>query len=372
MNELAIKDPSSAIRRYHCPSCSADLVFEPKDGCLECPYCHRKEQIPASAEEIRENSYQEYLAERPDQMKVLAENAQEIQCSSCGALVTFTPPEVTGECSFCGARFVNQPKSADPAIAPKALLPFVWTQAQALERVKAWLASRWFAPNALKQVARPEKLQGIYLPFWTYDSYTVSHYTGKRGEYYYVTETSTENDSQGKQVTRTRQVRHTRWYPAAGTVSRWFDDVLIAASRALPRPRLAALEPWDLQQLKPYDSAFLAGYKAQRYQVSLEEGFQGAQEVMAVQIREDARQDIGGDEQVVDRVDTAYSGITFKHLLLPVWLTAYRFNQKVYQVMINARTGEVQGERPFSPWKIAALVIFILMGILLLIYFGGK
>jgi hypothetical protein len=235
-------------------------VFEPKDGCLECPYCHRKEQIPASAEEIRENSYQEYLAERPDQMKVLAENAQEIQCSSCGALVTFTPPEVTGECSFCGARFVNQPKSADPAIAPKALLPFAWTQAQALERVKAWLASRWFAPNALKQVARPEKLQGIYLPFWTYDSYTVSHYTGKRGEYYYVTETSTETDSQGKQVTRTRQVRHTRWYPAAGTVSRWFDDVLIAASRALPRPRLAALEPWDLQQLKPYDSAFLAGY----------------------------------------------------------------------------------------------------------------
>jgi hypothetical protein len=267
---------------------------------------------------------------------------------------------------------VNQPKSADPVIAPKGLLPFAWTQTRALEQVKTWLASRWFAPNALKQVARPEKLQGIYLPFWTYDAYTVSHYTGRRGEHYYVTETYTETDSQGKQVTRTRQVRHTRWYPASGTVSRWFDDVLIAATRALPRNKLDALEPWDMQQLKPYDPAFLAGFKAQRYQVSLEAGFQEAQQVMSAQIREDARQDIGGDEQVVDRVDTAYSGITFKHLLLPIWLTAYRFNQKVYQVMINARTGEVQGERPFSPWKIAALVLFILAGILLLIFLGKK
>jgi hypothetical protein len=372
MNESTMNDPSSTIRRYRCPSCAADLIFEPKDGCLECPYCNRKEQIPASAAEIRENSYLDYLVAKPGQMQVLGSNAQEIQCTSCGALVTFTPPEVTGECSFCGARFVNQPKSADPVIVPEALLPFSWTQSQALDRVKTWLSSRWFAPNALKQVARPDKLQGIYLPFWTYDSYTVSHYSGQRGEYYYVTETYTETDSEGKEVTRTRQVRHTRWHPASGTVSRWFDDVLIAASRALPRPRLDALQPWDLRQLKPYDPAFLAGYKAQRYQVPLEEGFQEAQEVMASKIREDVRRDIGGDEQIVDQIDTAYSGITFKHLLLPVWLTAYRFNQKVYQVMVNARTGEVQGERPFSPWKLAALVVFILIGILLLAYFGKK
>lgn len=372
MNEPLNDNQTNDVRRYRCPSCSADLLFEPKDGCLECPYCHRQEQIPASAAEIRENGYEEYLAAKSDRMQVLAENAQQIQCSSCGALVTFTPPEVTGECSFCGARFVNQPTSADPVVAPEALLPFALAQEPALACVKNWLASRWFAPKALKQVARTEKLQGVYLPFWTYDAYTVSHYSGRRGEYYYETERYTDTDSNGRTVEKTRQVRHTRWYPAFGSVSRWFDDVLIAASRALSRPRLDALKPWDLNSLKPYDSAFLAGYKAQRYQVSLEEGFGEAQQIMAGPIREDVRRDIGGDEQSIDRIDTAYSAITFKHLLLPVWLTAYRFNQKVYQMMVNARTGEVQGERPYSAWKIVFLVLFLMVAFVLIVYLGKK
>jgi len=67
-------------------------------------------------------------------------------------------------------------------------------------------------------------MHGVYLPFWTYDTNTTSYYTGERGEYYYVTETYYERDAQGNQVARTRQVRHTRWYSASGTVSRWFDE----------------------------------------------------------------------------------------------------------------------------------------------------
>jgi DNA-directed RNA polymerase subunit RPC12/RpoP len=358
--------PTPAVHSYRCPACSADLAYEPKEGCLECPYCHRQEKIPASVEEIKENAYQEYLAEKPERLQVLAENAREVQCASCGALVSFMPTEVTAECSFCGAQFVAQPKSADPVIAPEGVLPFSIPQAQALERVKAWLSTRWFAPNALKMVARPGKLQGVYLPFWTYDANTFSHYRGMRGEHYWVTESYTERDENGREVAKTRQVQKTRWFPAAGSVSRWFDDVLVAASRALPARRLEALTPWDLEVLQPYDPAFLAGFKAQRYQVSLQEGFEEAQKVMASVIQEDVRRDIGGDEQRIEEIKTAYSGITFKHLLLPVWVTAYRFNQKVYQVMVNARTGEVQGDRPYSPWKITALVLFLL-GVFLVI-----
>lgn len=367
MDTPSTTTPTPEAHRYRCPSCSSDLVFDPKDGCLECPYCHRQEIIPASTEEIKENSYLDYLAEKPERLKLLAEGAQEIQCSSCGTQVSFTPPEVTVECSFCGARFVSQSKAADPIIAPEALLPFKITQPQALTAVKSWLASRWFAPNALKQVAQTEKLQGIYLPFWTYDSNTLTYYEGQRGEHYWETESYTDTDSRGNSVRRTRQVRRTRWYPASGQVSRWFDDVLIPASQALPSHRLEALEPWDLGELKSYDPAFLAGYKAQRYQLPLPEGFEAAKQVMEITIRQDVCRDIGGDEQRISSMNTSYSGISFKHLLLPVWLSAYRFNQNVYQVMVNARTGEVQGERPYSVWKIAGLVLFIL-AILAVIY----
>jgi hypothetical protein len=147
---------------------------------------------------------------------------------------------------------------------------------------------------------------------------------------------------------------------------------LVTASRSLSRDQLQALEPWDLTELKPFQPAYLAGYKAQRYQVELKEGFEQAKTMMAEIIASDARKDIGGDEQHVHQVATAYSAITFKHLFLPVWVSAYRFNGKVYQVLVNARTAEVQGDRPYSFWKIASFVLFLFLALLIILYLSNK
>jgi DNA-directed RNA polymerase subunit RPC12/RpoP len=366
--------PSSQIKvhRYLCPGCSADLVFEPKDGCLSCPYCGREEPIPATPEQIEERSYDAYLKLRPDQLSPLAVGALEVQCAGCGSAVTFAPPDIAGECPFCGAKIVAEPKVADPLLAPESVLPFKVTHPQAADAIKAWLGSRWFAPKALLQLARQESTSGVYLPFWTYDAYTVSHYTGERGEHYWETETYTETDNRGNRVTRSRQVRKTRWYPASGTVSRWFDDVLVTATQSLPHHRLEALTPWDLAELKPYDAAYLAGYKAQRYQVDLRQGFEIAKQMMAETIRQDVHRDIGGDEQRIHQIASSYSAITFKHLLLPLWVSAYRFNNKVYQVLVNARTTEVQGDRPYSIWKITAFIVLMLLILALVLYLSNK
>jgi ribosomal protein S27E/DNA-directed RNA polymerase subunit RPC12/RpoP len=354
--------PSSSkqkAHRYPCPGCGADLVYEPQDGCLVCPYCGRKEVIPASAEQVNERSYEDYLRPREEQLIVLSTDALEVRCEGCGATISFKPPDVAGQCPFCGRTIVTQAKSADPVVAPEGVLPFSVPQKQATEVIKKWISSRWFAPNALKKFAYQDSINGVYLPFWTYDSNTTSHYSGQRGEYYYEEESYTETDAQGNQVTKTRQVRRTRWYPASGVVSRWFDDVIVAATKQVSRSRLASLEPWDLDQLKAYEPAYLSGFKAQRYEIDLAGGFEEAKRIMAPAIDSDVRGDIGGDEQTVDRIETSYSGITFKHLLMPVYIGAYRFNQKVYQVMVNARTAEVQGDRPYSFWKILFFVLFL-------------
>jgi ribosomal protein S27E len=352
---------------YPCPSCGADLLYEPADGFLACPYCGHKEPIPTSAAEVQERSFEQYLQLRPEQMSHLAANALEVRCQGCGATITFMPPDVAGKCDFCGVQIVAQPQSADPIIAPEGVLPFRLTPQQATTELRGWLGSRWFAPNALKQFAQPDAIDGVYLPFWTYDTNTLTHYTGRRGEHYYETETYTETDSQGQHHTRTREVQRTRWYPASGTVSRWFDDVLVPATTSLPQERLDALEPWDLDQLKPYNPAFLSGFKAQRYQVDLSMGFERVRQLIAGVIQNDVRVDIGGDVQLIEELSTHYSGITFKHLLLPVYAGAYRFNGKVYQVVVNGRTGEIQGSRPYSFWKIAFLVITILFLFLILL-----
>ena len=365
--------PTSEIHHYPCSSCGADLLFEPQDGFLTCPYCGYKEAIAQSKDQVEEQSFEQHLQIRPEQMAKLAAGALEVQCQSCGAKSIFAPPEVAGRCDFCGVQIVAQPKSADPILTPGGVLPFAITQQRATAELRQWLSTRWFAPNGLKYFAQPDAIQGVYLPFWTYDTNTTTQYEGHRGEYYYVTETYTERDAQGREVQRTRQVRHTRWYPASGTVTGSFDDVLIPATLALSPERLTSLEPWDLEALRSYDPAFLSGFKAQRYQVDLAGGFERAKEVIAPAIETRIRQDIGGDEQMIESVSTNYSDVTFKHLLLPVYAGAYRYYGKPYQIMVNGRTGEIQGERPYSFWKIALLVLTILtFVVILLIAFSGR
>jgi hypothetical protein len=136
-----------------------------------------------------------------------------------------------------------------------------------------------------------------------------------------------------------------------------FDDVLVLASHSLPKRYTDALEPWDLSALEPYAPEYLAGFRAEGYSVDLDDGFAQARDKMDATIARDVRFDIGGDRQRIHAIDTAVSDVTFKHILLPVWLAAYKYRGETYRFVVNARTGRVQGERPWSAWKIAVAVI---------------
>ncbi len=357
MTELHPGTPAEKVRSYPCPGCGAQLVFEPRGGNLSCPYCGRTEAIPKSAGEVREQSYEDYLRIRPERMAQPIEGGLDVRCTDCGATVTFPGDQIAGDCPFCGTSMVAAPKTAEPWVAPEGVLPFANTKPQATDSIRRWIASRWLAPNSLERLARQERIQGVYLPFWTFDAHTVSHYDGARGEHYW--EMEARRDGRGR--LSTRRVMRTRWYPSSGAVQRWFDDVVVPATASLPRRRLEALEPWDLAATRPYDASFLSGFRAQRCQLDTAAGFEEAKRIMGDAILLDVRRDIGGDEQRVDDVKTSYSGITYKYLLLPVWISAFRFRDKVYQVMVNARTGEVQGDRPYSPWKVAAVILLALL-----------
>jgi ribosomal protein S27E len=338
------------------------MDFDPQTGMMKCQSCGNTVAIPESTTVLVGHALEDALAH----VTPLSAVALEVNCDGCGSVVVFEPPEVAGACSFCGAMIVAQPKAADPMIAPDAVLPVKVTKEAAQTEVRQWIATRWFAPNALQKMAQQEGIAGVYLPFWTYAADTSSQYMGERGVHYWETEYFTVTDSNGNQRQESRQVMRTAWSPARGQVSRRFDDVLVPATKSVNEARLMALEPWDLPALCAYDPEYLAGFKAQRYQIELPAGFEKAKILMERQIAQDVRQDIGGDEQRIDHVDTATSDETFRHLLLPVWIGAYRFQGKVFQVVVNARTGEVQGERPYSAMKIALLVIGILILILIL------
>jgi hypothetical protein len=354
---VAAQDQDGATTAtFPCKSCGASLKYKPGTAHLVCEYCGAMNDINPPAAPIEEEDYESVLANAAtgtDQLTITA-----VKCQTCGATSSIDPKIASSLCPYCTSPLITANAVDEKMIRPKSLLPFLLDETKAKSEFQKWIDKLWFAPSALtKAVLQADRFKGVYIPFWTYDSQTQSQYVGEQGIYYYTEEQYTETDSKGNSVNRTRQVRHTRWYPVAGQVDFFFDDILICASRSLPVNYVNKLEPWDLDHLTPFDEKYLSGFICEKYQVDLREGFELAKKEMANVLTTKVRQSIGGDDQRVISIDTAYSGITFKHLLLPVYVSAYSFKGKVFHFLVNARTGEVQGERPWSAGKIALAVI---------------
>lgn len=326
---------------------------------LTCDHCGETQPMKAEAgpwtgTALRELDFAAAIRGSLDAAEM--EETRTLSCANCGAEVEFEPAVHAKECPFCAAPVVTD-TGVSRHIKPKGVLPFLLDERQARAAMLKWLGRLWFAPSGLRDYARASRpMQGIYVPYWTYDAATTSTYSGERGDAYHVQERVTVMRD-GKPRTEMRQVRKIRWTPKRGRVTRAFDDILVLASKSLPKDKADRLGPWDLSALEPYRPDFLAGFRAEAYTVSLEDGFTEARAVMDATIRRDVRFDIGGDEQRIHAIDTEVRDVTFKHILLPAWLAAYTYAGRTYRFIVNGRTGAVQGERPYSAWKIAVAVL---------------
>jgi len=342
--------------RFPCDQCGGDLRFDPGGGRLVCDHCGAAEALDGAAPATtpRELDFRSAVSGSLDAAEI--EETRVMSCPNCGAQTEFDSDIHAAECPFCATPVVTD-TGTHRHIKPKGLLPFALEESTAHAAMTDWLGRLWFAPNGLKTYARKgRRMQGIYVPYWTFDADTTTRYRGQRGTHYYETRTVVR-DGKSKQV----RVRKTRWRSVSGQVARFFDDVLVLASHSLPRRYTDALEPWDLSELEPYRPDYLAGFRAEGYQVELEEAFGEAREKMDRVIRRDVKFDIGGDAQRIRDMDTDIGRLTFKHVLLPVWLAAYSYRGETYRFVVNGRTGRVQGERPWSAIKIAVAVVLGLL-----------
>lgn len=343
--------------KINCTSCGAELTYKPGTTHLACQYCHAENDIPIPDEEIKELDFHEYVSGMMHSAEQVTEKF--VHCISCGAASTLAPNLASVSCVYCGNSLILDEATDEQIIRPKSLLPFRLTREQAKDAFSKWIKGLWFAPGKLKKAALGiDGLKGIYIPYWTFDTDSRSSYVGQRGTHYYVTETYVSNGEQ-----KTRQVRKTRWVSVSGRVALNFDDLLVVATRSLSQSHIEKLEPWDLPNLVPYEKSFLSGFVTEKYQVDLSSGFERAKELADAQIRMAVCRDIGGDEQRIVSLNSRFDKISFKHILLPVYVSAFRLEDKVYQFFVNARTGEVQGERPWSWVKIALAVILGLAAI---------
>ena len=352
--------------RYPCAQCGADLRYAPGQTQLVCDHCGHVQDIAPAPPRRKARALGEIplaLGLADDLPPDAVEEVRSTSCPNCGAVIEFQGASHATDCPFCATPVVVD-TGARRHIKPQAVVPFALTEDQARDALTKWLGSLWFAPNGLLEYTRKgRRMAGIYVPFWTFDADSASRYSGQRGEHYYETRTVTVNVN-GRSEQRQEQVRHTRWHPVSGQVSRFFDDMLVMASNSLPRRLGEELTPWDMGQIVGYSPDFLAGFQAEGYTVTLADGHSLARERMAQIIESDVRRDIGGDEQRITNIDSRFDGESFKHILLPIWTAAYKYSGKSYQFMVNGQTGEVQGQRPYSWWKIgfAVLAVAVVVG----------
>lgn len=355
------------IRKFPCKQCGAHLAFSPGQATLECPYCGFKEEIPVTPQAIQEYNLEAALLQLP-KTEGWGMERRSLHCENCGATTTFAEGQVAGACAFCGSSKVVQAQSAANLIRPESVIPFKITKDQASQMFRSWIGKLWFRPNDLKHAAQLGRVTGGYLPFWTFDAYTSSSWTAEAGYHYY--ETETYRDSEGR--TQTRQVQKTRWQWTSGYRQDFFDDELVCASRGLPPNLIQGICPYDLRQLAPYEPSFLAGFTAEEYQVDLEEGWKLGRNSIDGKIYNLCAGDVPGDTHRNLQVNTAYSQMTFKHMLLPVWIAAYLYNNKSWRFLVNGQTGKTSGEAPLSWRKIAGAVLVVVIIVLIILYLKGQ
>jgi len=357
----ALRADDRGAREFPCETCGASLTFHIGVQRLKCSYCgHEKALGFQAGARIEENDLEAALQGMAARRSGTSPGDGSATCSGCGATTVFTGSLTSSTCAYCGSPLQRQGvHESKERIPVDGLLTFQVERQAAQESLRKWVRSRWLAPGAFKQRGVEGRFEGVYMPYFTFDAMTTTEYRGRRGEHYYV-ETGSGSDK--------KRERRTRWYDASGVFQRFFDDLLIPALRSLPEALLRKLEPWALERLVPFSPDALAGKAAHTYEVSLAEGFRETRARIEAALTGDVKQRIGGDEQRIDEMRTAYEALTYKHLLLPVWMLAYRHAQRTYRVVVNASTGEIHGERPWSWVKIGLLVVVLAAAVGLLAY----
>ncbi len=356
-----------ALSKFACPSCGGEAIWNPAKQKLECPFCGTESPAKLDAGgALVEHDLVAALRGIGDDARGWQAEKRLVRCQSCNAISVLDPKRQAQNCEFCGSAQLVPYEETKAAFRPESVLPFKLSESAARDAIRAWYGKLWLAPSALKRRAMTDTVRGVYLPYWTFDARVDAEWTAEAGHYYYTTESYSEGGQ-----TRTREVQHVRWEPAAGRVQHFFDDDLVCASVGVHPELLRGIEPFPTQELRAYEAGYVAGWVVERYQIDLVAAAQRARDAMDAKVQAMCAQQIPGDtfRNLVVRSD--YSGQTFKHILAPVWLLTYTYGARGFQCALNGVTGVVRGEYPKSPWKIALLVLAIFIVVLIVLSFSG-
>jgi len=342
---------------FPCVSCGAELLWDPDRDALGCEHCGASVPVPRAEGAIVERA----LESAGEAARGLGLEARAVRCKACGARVLLGLAATAERCTFCGSANVLAQEANRNALRPESLIPLDVGRGAVEQGFRRWLARLWFRPTALRRV-RAREASGIYVPYWTFDAQVRSAWSADAGYYYWVTQMVPVRVG-GKVTLQPRQVRKIRWVPAWGERDDAYDDLLVHASRGVPESLAAKLGGFDTAALVPYRPDYLAGWRAEEYELDLEGGWALAREEIVRTQQRRCAGDVPGDTHRALRVTSTIDGVRWKHVLLPFWTLSYDYAGKTYTVLIHGQSGRVEGYAPLSWLKIALAVLAVLAGL---------
>jgi hypothetical protein len=360
-----MSDELSALQKHSCPACGAQAEWNPGKQMLVCPFCGTESPYTIDREtgKVVERDLVTALRELPDEERGWQTATRSVQCQSCRAVMVFDPSRVGQNCEFCGSPALVDYSEIKSPIRPQGVLPFKVDRNRVRDDIRGWWRSKWFAPGKLSKAALVDTVHSLYIPYWTFDARAHCPWEAEAGHYYYVNVEG--RDSKGNRVVRREQ--RTRWEPAAGVVDHAFDDDAVPGTQGLPMEILRQVEPFPTQEVVPYDTAFLSGHVVEHYKVVLMEAAERSQQQMHEALLGLCGRQVPGDTYRNLRIFPTFTGRTFKHVLVPIWLLTYNYRAKAFQVIVNGYTGKIAGKYPISIWKVLLVALLVLVALVIVL-----
>ncbi len=339
-----------------CQNCGSNMVFDPLTQNLKCEHCGSLTDFEKSS-----NVSEIDIEDAINKLEKWDDEVTCYRCENCGAQVVLSQGETATICPYCETSHVVKSEET-VGLKPNVVYPFTITKEDAVEKAKKWAKKRFFAPRNFKKNLTAEHVRAIYEPCFTFDSQTVSRYSGRVGN------RRTRVVGSGK---NRRTETYIVWRYISGTYTQFFDDIMINAGTSYSQKTLNRLLPFNYSTIKVYEKNYLTGYTARKHEKGIQDAWGDAKSVMDSAIRRAIISNSCCDVVDYINVSTIHNNVTYKYALLPVYLINYKYKNKNYTICVNGNTAKATGKTPVSPWRVTAVVLLglaVVVGLLFIIY----
>ncbi len=351
------------VTNYQCPNCGGPLAFDSETQQLKCEYCdslftpHEVEAYYKEAnEQALEADSDNWEKESGQWTEEEAEHLRAYSCPSCGARLICDEHTAATSCPYCGNNTIV-PAQFDGSLRPEYVLPFKLKKEEAVNRLQQFYKGKTFLPKAFSSQNHIEEIKGVYVPFWLYDATVGADMTYRASR----SMTHREGDYQ---VTTTSHFQVAR----KGTVT--FERVPVDASSKMPDEYMDAVEPFNYDDLVPFQMAYMAGYYADRYDVNAEEDQKRANTRMINSTMSAIDGTVSGYSSIVpQRKNIRLLSGTATYAFLPVWVLSTKWGGKNWLFVMNGQTGKMIGDLPVDNGRFMMYFVGIAGGLFAALYF---